>query len=426
MIQSVTAENLKSLNDLRLVKLDVRARLERLSSGMRINRAADDPSGLAISKGMTARNMGLNTCLRNIQDGISLIRTMDGAIEEINGMLGRMRDLSVRAGNEAPFTADDRGRLQDEFQSLRKEVDRTAHSTKFNSKPVFGDKERMIYRTLRDGNMEIYATDSDGLNTANLSNNSIGLDQSPALSPDGTKIAFETVRGATYQIYLMDTDGSNQINLTNNAAKDRFAKWSPDGSKILFNSDRAGDYEIYTMNADGSNPVNLTNNPANDYFDGYTNPWNPEGTKIGFRSDRDGDPEIYIMDADGGSPARVTDSPGYDYFYGFLSSPAEYQQLQVGPDNGAEQRVELLFPRVTAHALGLDTLDSSTVPGAQLSIGVLDTSISELCDARAEIGITHRRLLHIANDNNVALINTAASNSIIEDADMAEEFTAFT
>lgn len=106
--------------------------LERLSSGFRINRAADDAAGLAISEKMRSQIRGLNQAIRNAQDGISLVQTAEGATQEIHSMLQRMRELAVQAAS-GTYTDDDRAALQDEVDQLIEEIDRIAKNTEFNT-----------------------------------------------------------------------------------------------------------------------------------------------------------------------------------------------------------------------------------------------------------------------------------------------------
>lgn len=107
--------------------------MEKLSSGLRINRAADDAAGLAISETMRSQIRGLNQASRNSQDAISLLQTAEGALTETHSILHRMRELAVQSAN-ATYTANDRSEIQKEIDQLKSEVDRIANTTSFNNK----------------------------------------------------------------------------------------------------------------------------------------------------------------------------------------------------------------------------------------------------------------------------------------------------
>ncbi|TCI67208.1 MULTISPECIES: flagellin [unclassified Exiguobacterium] len=109
--------------------------MEKLSSGLRINRAGDDAAGLAISEKMRGQIRGMDQAARNAQDGISLIQTAEGALNETHSIAQRMRELSVQSSNETN-TADDRAALDKEFQQLKNEVTRIADQTEFNTKKL--------------------------------------------------------------------------------------------------------------------------------------------------------------------------------------------------------------------------------------------------------------------------------------------------
>ncbi len=109
--------------------------LEKLSSGLRINRAADDAAGLAISEKMRAQIGGLKQAVRNAQDGISFIQTAEGALNETHSILNRMRELAVQASNGI-YTESDKQKLQEEFTNLYDELDRIAETTQFNTKTL--------------------------------------------------------------------------------------------------------------------------------------------------------------------------------------------------------------------------------------------------------------------------------------------------
>ena len=107
--------------------------LEKLSSGYRINRAADDAAGLAISEKMKAQTRGLRQAVRNAQDGISLIQTAEGALSETHAILQRMRELMIQAGNGI-YDSDDLAKIQGEITQLIDEIDGIASRTEFNGR----------------------------------------------------------------------------------------------------------------------------------------------------------------------------------------------------------------------------------------------------------------------------------------------------
>ncbi|MDI3547005.1 MAG: flagellin [Halanaerobiales bacterium] len=128
--------NIASMNALRNLTVTnnmMSKSMEKLSSGYRINRAADDAAGLAISEKMRAQISGLEQAARNAQDAISLIQTAEGGLQETHSILRRMRDLAVQAANDTN-TSTDRAKLASEFSQLRTEITRIATQTEFNTK----------------------------------------------------------------------------------------------------------------------------------------------------------------------------------------------------------------------------------------------------------------------------------------------------
>ena len=117
--------------------------MERLTSGLRINKAADDAAGLAVATGMTTQVMGTDQAVRNANDGISLIQTVDGATEEIVNMMQRMRELSVQALN-GTYNAENRAQMNEEFTQLQGEIDRVAKTTKFNEVSIMNGSNTTV------------------------------------------------------------------------------------------------------------------------------------------------------------------------------------------------------------------------------------------------------------------------------------------
>ena len=131
--------NMGSLNAVRILDSTSREQsvaMERLTSGLRINRAADDAAGLAVTESMTTQIRGTDMAVRNANDGIGLIQTMDGAMQEVVDMLQRMRELGIQSLNGTYSTAN-RTQMDAEFSQLQNEIDRIADTTKFNGTALF-------------------------------------------------------------------------------------------------------------------------------------------------------------------------------------------------------------------------------------------------------------------------------------------------
>ena len=130
----VVQHNLTAMNSNRMLGLTTASQAkstEKLSSGYKINRAADDAAGLSISEKMRKQIRGLTQASLNAQDGISAVQTAEGALTEVHDMLQRMNELAVKSAN-GTNSEDDRGYIQDEIDQLVKEIDRVSETTKFN------------------------------------------------------------------------------------------------------------------------------------------------------------------------------------------------------------------------------------------------------------------------------------------------------
>ena len=131
--KSIIAQNSLTVNNRSMTKA-----MEQLSTGKRINSAADDAAGLAISSKMTSQIKGLNQAVRNANDGISMLQTADGAMVEVTNMLQRMRELAVQSSTDTN-TQDDRTYLDNEFQQLKSEIDRIAENTEWNGSKILNE-----------------------------------------------------------------------------------------------------------------------------------------------------------------------------------------------------------------------------------------------------------------------------------------------
>ena len=184
--------------------------LEKLSSGYRINRAADDAAGLAISEKMKAQTRGLRQAVRNAQDGISLIQTAEGALNEVHAILQRMRELVVQAGNGI-YESDDLQMIQNEINQLIEEIDGISDRTEFNAK------------TLLDGNLDINL--QIGANAGQVMEISIAKMDSQSLGVQGVNIVPPTDGTG-------DTDGTVDIDAQIKTIDDAIKSVSQERSKL--------------------------------------------------------------------------------------------------------------------------------------------------------------------------------------------------
>jgi flagellin len=164
--------NVMSLNSQRVLNRtnnQMQTALERLSSGLRINRAKDDAAGLAIANRFTSQIRGLEQANRNANDGISMVQTAEGALDEIGNMLQRMRELAVQSRNDT-VSAADKASLSDEFKELKAEISRVIQSTEFNNTNLLGNTQTLTLQVgdQAGGNFQINVSVTN-LSTGNVS-----------------------------------------------------------------------------------------------------------------------------------------------------------------------------------------------------------------------------------------------------------------
>jgi flagellin len=196
--QNIDAAN--SYRNLSVTQGQMSKSLEKLSSGFRINRAADDAAGLAISEGLRSQVGGLKVAARNAQDGISVVQTAEGALTEVHSILQRVRDLTVQGANDSNST-EARTNIETEIASLGKELDRITASTEFNgTKLLDGSKASLTFQVGAQGDanstiavdLEDVATTVEGIKDLKVTDNTTA--QASIESIDTAIAAISTTR----------------------------------------------------------------------------------------------------------------------------------------------------------------------------------------------------------------------------------------
>ena len=339
--------------------------LEKLSSGFRINRAADDAAGLVISQGLRAQVSGLKQATRNAQDGISVVQTAEGALNEVHSMLNRMRDLAVQSVNASNDT-DARTAANNEITELKSEISRIATQTKFGSQPL--------------------------------------LDGSYGLSPSTSSA---NVAAATVTLTAGDT-----------------FSFTVDGVAVTTAAETAGEAGAYTGNDLASfiqNEVRsgLLGAGRADLAEKFSVSAETAGAGFTLKVEQGGGFDITGTPGTAGNAALT----GAVTFNAAVASSGTAAEFQVGANAGETISVSGFNLSAVATALTGDVLTAAT---ATTFIGQIDSQITNVSGARGKLGAVQNRFESTINNLQVTTENLAASESRIRDTDMALEMVSFT
>jgi len=343
-------------------------RIERLSSGLRINRGADDAAGLSVSEGMRAELAGIRQAVRNAEHGTNLIQTAEGALNEVSAMLIRMRELAVQSASST-LNDTNRGALNAEFVQLVSEIDRIASSTSYND------------TVLLHGFGNTVSKDTS-VSTA--------LD-SPTTGVIGASI---TGAGSGTYIFIDDDDSDNKVTLGNGIVTQ-----SIDMGTALDNDDATGG-----VVATGSSIVaNFDRLGIQLTLTGQRNATGAYSASDGYRDGDLDDLQLVVDSGTGGS-------------------------FQIGPDNTYTDRLELTIQDMSATGviLGLSGTSISNLEVSRDAMSTIDLAIDTVSQQRGDLGAIQNRLGFTVKALENAYENLQASESSIRDADIAEEVSAFT
>ncbi|MGG7164465.1 flagellin [Clostridium ihumii] len=363
--------------------------MEKLSSGLRINRAGDDAAGLAISEKMRGQIRGLDQATRNAQDGISLIQTAEGALTETHSILQRMRELSVQSSNDTNVNSD-RTAIQEEMKQLTQEIDRIANNTEFNTQNLLDGSFSGKFQIGANGGQSM------DLSIGKLDSASLGLTSSITLE-SGDVAGASTLKDGSYKVSgtaLVDTKGNNVGKISANkvyigstailsGAKDVFEsgssiniseggkKFSVDGA-IKDNAGKlaAGNYEIKGGNVVKDNEIVGT-------ISGKVMLINDKSVTGGVLKVSAGDLGI--------STKAVTNNASFT----------------------------------------INGVNASTRDAASGSVSTLDKAINKVSSERSKLGAVQNRLEHTINNLGASSENLTAAESRVRDVDMAKEMMNF-
>jgi flagellin len=358
--------------------------LERLSSGFRINRAADDAAGLVISEGLRAQVNGLKMATRNAQDGVSVVQTAEGALTETHAILQRMRELAVQAASTGSSDQPSRDAAQVEVVQLKAELDRIANTTKFGE------------QTLLDGTY--------GVTQASRSASSVA----------------QTVTWATGDDFTIDIDGAGgltavTVELTAPAAAYDAAVA---GSAADLEADLQSAIDAALGSVAGANsPIKVSVTQSG------------VGAAARFNTTISGNVGNNITIADGtGTPlANVTDGLGAA-LVGSATTSGSGGSFQVGSGTSANDKINITIGNMTSAAAGLNltAVDVSNSAISTANITAIDAAITEVSTLRGNLGAYQNRFERTISNLSVTTENLSASESRIRDTDMASEMMSFT
>lgn len=341
--------------------------MEKLSSGLKINKAADNATGLAISEKMRSQIRGLDQASQNTQDGISVVQTAEGAIEEVGNIVQRMRELAVQGANETN-TGSDRAKISEELTQLHEEIDRIAESTQFNGKDLL-----------------------NGKNTVRVEN--------------GHKIEVSTTNGLNQKLDVEIQDGFDFDDLT---VDDLKIKLDGKGGITITGTNKSGKYGIGVTGVNTNDKTKLTK-------DGVITITDSNGKSIKFTAKEE--LNLSTETSLGTKTETKTEISGKEI------------SLQVGANTSDSQTLKVKIENVSTKSLGLngDTITKMAKEGtkgttaANDMIKSLDKALERVNTSRANLGAMQNRLETTASNLTTSNENLTAAESRIRDVDVAEE-----
>lgn len=422
------------------------ASIERLSSGLKINRASDNPSGMAISNKMKAQIDALDQAEANAADGISVVQIADGALNEVSSILQRIRELSVQAANGIN-SFNDRQSMQDEVAELVKEVDRISADTEYNTKKLLDGSSNV--RVYGENGSRYQVSESVDAKVYSLNVESVATQATVALDYEVPQAdGLITINGVGAQIASGMTREEYLQNVRNVAMEAGCSvELSEDGSKMLILSDYYGydeeisvtiteelavasgaaghedsiykaEEKVYQIDTTGKDAVVTI--PTQLEESGFTTTSTVEcnGNRV-VVTDNDGFSIDFLLDEEFVPVADAVNG-------NFEIDVTDIGSLTIQVGANEYQTMDVRIDEISAYTLYLDTVDIAIENGADRAMGTLDEAIAKVSAARSRIGAFQNRLEYAETSLESSVENITAAYSGLLDTDMAEEMSEYT
>ena len=438
--------------------------LEKLSSGYKINRAGDDAAGLAISEKMRAQITGLKAAQKNVKDGISLVKTAEGAMQEIHDMLNRMDYLATQSANGTYDNEVDRANLQKEVESLKSEIDRISKSANFNGQKLLDgslDQPKVEITTTIGG-----ATIGEVPATANES--VFGDIGAGTATTQTIKVSYIDASGSEKTVEVEYTGETNDTKnaenvkkaLAENSELSSLFDVSLTGKALTFKSKQTGEgsAKVLSMSGFGGAPTapatqkagenakvefNLNTLAAGTNVLTAGGEITINGTKYALVADEKaaaaldkGVVGVLVGTNDGNTVANLNkalESKGIKAEFGTAgkllfsaTKNGSAMKLQIGDTSADYEQLDVTIGNMDSASLGIGDLNIGTPEGAHAAIDKIKAAINTVSSTRGDLGAIQNRLEHTQNNLSVMKENIQDAESTIRDTDVAEEMMAYT
>ena len=435
----VVQHNLQAMNANRMLNITTGTQsksAEKLSSGYRINRAADDAAGLSISEKMRKQIRGLDQASTNAEDGVSAVQTAEGALTEVHSMLQRMNELAVQASN-GTNSKTDRDAIQSEIDQLTTEIDRVAETTKFNESYLLkGDADgatKDVYMKGHDAGLK--GTLTDGATTATFKVAAGALDAGKKVTIGGKEYSIGSTKaeaGALADKAKTDAaTADKEITIDGETYKCKTAdkKWydKDDQEVTIADKIKAGS----TVKYDGKS-LTVMNDVDGDGVDDSDSSVISAAKAVGFMTT-----ELTTANNIGATKTAATINAGTyasdtGIEFTINKGTAEVAEklnfnLHVGSDADMTNKINVNIETMNSSYLGIKGLNVADETGvaATYAVDAIADALQKVSDQRSSLGAVQNRLEHtIANLDNV-VENTTSAESRIRDVDMAEEMVEY-